>query len=442
MPRRRVALQQFIPGSFKADVSAVDARTRSQIDDMVGDADHLGMVLHQQHRIAGVAQPAYRALEPFDVARMQADARLVEDVEHVGERGVDVLGNLAALRFAAGERADRPVERQVAEADLFQRRQARADGGLQVGRQRVGEPGDPGVEPGDRQGADLRDVQALDAAGQHFGIEARAAAVGAGAHRQHRIQHGGVQQPFLGVDDAAVHTRDQAFVLSGLGPVRRRVFEADLRAVEEEVQFFGRIVLDFLVEVEQAAVRVADPAPAALAEGDVVDGVLVVEALVEIHEFVDVELPDLAQAGAARTAALRMVEAETVGIAHERLAYARKEQAQQRVDIRVCADGRAGILRRLLLVDDDGDGKALDGVDLRASVFREILLHEGGEGVIELPTALRRDGIHHQGALARAGYAGENGDLVFRYVERDIAQVVLPRPADPDGVETVHRQRP
>ena len=102
MSRGRVASQQVVERSLELDPAAVDAGARPQVHDVVGDADHLGMVLHQQHRIAGVAQPAYRALEPFDVARMQADARLVEDVEYVGERGVDVLGNLAALRLAAG----------------------------------------------------------------------------------------------------------------------------------------------------------------------------------------------------------------------------------------------------------------------------------------------------------------------------------------------------
>ena len=35
------------------------------------------------------------------------------------------------------------------------------------------------------------------------------------------------------------------------------------------------------------------PAPAAFAEGDVVDGVLVVERLVEVDELVDVQLTDL-----------------------------------------------------------------------------------------------------------------------------------------------------
>ena len=172
------------------------------------------------------------------------------------------------------------------------------------------------------------------------------------------------------------------------------------------------------------------------------DGIFVVEALVEIHEFVDVEFPDLAQPGAARAAALRMVEAETVGVAHERFAHAREQQADQRVDIRIGADGGAGVLGGFLLVDDDGDGQPLDRIDFWPAVFGEILLHESGEGVVELAAAFRREGVHDQGTLSGAGYAGENGDLVFGDVERQVAEIVFAGPAHADGIEGIHRQRP
>ena len=92
-----------------------------------------------------------------------------------------------------------------------------------------------------------------------------------------------MEQAFLRVDDAAVHARYKTFVFGGLGPVRRRIFQLYLWRIKEKVEFLGGVVLDFLVEVEQAAVGVAYPSPAAFAEGDVMDGVLVVERFVEIH---------------------------------------------------------------------------------------------------------------------------------------------------------------
>ena len=140
-------------------------------------------------------------------------------------------------------------------------------------------------------------------------------AVGADAHVEHRVQDSSVQQSLLAVDYAAVHARDDTLVLGRFGPVGGRILEADLRAVEEQVKLLGAVVLDLLVQVKQAAVGVADPAPAALAKGDIVDRVLVVEALVKIDQLVDVELAYLAQTRTAGTAALGVIEAERLGIA-------------------------------------------------------------------------------------------------------------------------------
>ena len=210
-----------------------------------------------------------------------------------------------------------------------------------------------------------------------------------------------MEQPLLRVDDAAVHTGNEAFVLGGLGPVGRRVLQLDLRRVEEEVEFLRRIVLDFLVEVEEAAVGVANPTPAALAEGDVVDGVLVVERLVEIDQLVDVQLADFAQPAAARAAARRVVEREGVGVAHEGLSDAREEQTQQGVDVGVGAHRGARVGSRFTLLDDDGDGQVLNVAHVRPSIFGQVLLREGGEGVVELAPRLGRDGVQHQRRLAR-----------------------------------------
>ena len=73
---------------------------------------------------------------------------------------------------------------------------------------------------------------------------------------------------------------------------------------------------------------VTDPAPAALAEGDVVYGVLIVERFVEVDQFMDVQFADLAQTGAAWTTARGVVERESVGIANERLTDAGEQQSQ------------------------------------------------------------------------------------------------------------------
>ena len=131
---------------------------------------------------------------------------------------------------------------------------------------------------------------AVNLAAPHPFVEAGAATVGTGTHGQHGVKHGGMKKTLFRVDDAAVHSGDKPFVFGAFGPVVRRVFEFDLGRVEEKVELFGRVVLDFLVEVEESAVCVTYPAPSAFAESNIVYGVFVVERLVEIHKFVDVQL--------------------------------------------------------------------------------------------------------------------------------------------------------
>ena len=70
--------------------------------------------------------------QPAVVARVQADGRLVEDVEDAGQAAADLAGEADALRFAAGQGRRRPAEGQVIEADVDEELQAIADLAQQV----------------------------------------------------------------------------------------------------------------------------------------------------------------------------------------------------------------------------------------------------------------------------------------------------------------------
>ena len=136
-PGERAALPQPIDGAFEDHLAAGGAGAWTEIDDVVGDRDRLGLVLDHEHGIALVAQPQQQAVHPLDVVGVQPDRRLVEHVGHIGERRPEVADHLGALRLAARQRAGRPVEAQVAETDLHervervpQRRQQRRDGRL------------------------------------------------------------------------------------------------------------------------------------------------------------------------------------------------------------------------------------------------------------------------------------------------------------------------
>ena len=68
-----------------------------------------------------------RVEQPVVVARVQADRRLVEDVEHADQAAADLAGQANALRLAAGERRRGAVEREVVEADVVQEAEPAAD---------------------------------------------------------------------------------------------------------------------------------------------------------------------------------------------------------------------------------------------------------------------------------------------------------------------------
>ena len=94
---------------------------------MVGRLDDLAVVLDQDQRVAQVAQVPQRPQQPGVVARVQADRRLVEHVEHAGQSAADLAGQADPLALAAGERRRAAGQGQVVEADVDQERQPVAD---------------------------------------------------------------------------------------------------------------------------------------------------------------------------------------------------------------------------------------------------------------------------------------------------------------------------
>ena len=102
------------------DVAAVLAGAGAHVDDVVGDAHGLFVVLDDDDGVAEVAQAQQRVDEAAVVALVQADAGLVEDVEHADQRRADLRGQADALRLAAGERGRGALEREVADADVVE----------------------------------------------------------------------------------------------------------------------------------------------------------------------------------------------------------------------------------------------------------------------------------------------------------------------------------
>ena len=72
-------------------------------------------------------RPLQRGEQPVVVALVQADARLVQNVKHADQPRADLRGQPDALRLAAAQRAALAVEREITEADIFQKAEPRAD---------------------------------------------------------------------------------------------------------------------------------------------------------------------------------------------------------------------------------------------------------------------------------------------------------------------------
>ena len=107
--------------------SAMYACAGPQIDDMVGAPHEFVVVFDDEEGIALVAERFEGLDQAVVVARVQADAGLVEHVEDAGEIGAELRGEADALGFAAGKRPGGAVEREIAEAHMVEKTQAFPD---------------------------------------------------------------------------------------------------------------------------------------------------------------------------------------------------------------------------------------------------------------------------------------------------------------------------
>ncbi len=201
--------------------------------------------------------------------------------------------------------------------------------------------------------------------------------------------------------------------------------------VEEVGAFLGGIVLDRLVEIEQARAGIGAPPPTIDLEA-LVDQRPLVERPALVHHHGHVHGHRLADAFAVRAHAARIVVGIIAWRRQARLAQPGKQHTQHLRRVGRRRHGGAQITAQPLLVDDDGGRNVLQHIGVRLAVMRHELLHEGRIGLVDQPLAFRRDGIEHQGGLARARHPGEHGDPALGNIERDVLEIVLPRAADDD----------
>src|SRR5262249_7417477 len=98
---RFAVLHYLLQWPFGHDLAAVHARTGAEFDNVIRGPNCVGVVLHDDHRIAQIAKP-FQRLDHFDVVfGMQSDARFVQHVQHPHQTRADLRRKPDTLRFAA-----------------------------------------------------------------------------------------------------------------------------------------------------------------------------------------------------------------------------------------------------------------------------------------------------------------------------------------------------
>ena len=98
-------LLDLLGRSLGDDAPAVRASARTDVDDVVGRVHRVLIMFDDNQRIAEVAQVLERREQAVVVALVQADARLVEDVEDALQARADLRREADALGLAARKRA-------------------------------------------------------------------------------------------------------------------------------------------------------------------------------------------------------------------------------------------------------------------------------------------------------------------------------------------------
>ncbi len=109
------------------DLPAANAGAGSEIDDVIGGAHGVFVVLDHHDRVALIAEAAQGVQQAVVVAGMQADRGLVENVEHAHQPAADLAGQADALHLAAGERGSGAVQGEIIETHVLEELQAAAD---------------------------------------------------------------------------------------------------------------------------------------------------------------------------------------------------------------------------------------------------------------------------------------------------------------------------
>jgi len=112
----------------------VRARAGPEVDDIIGVPHGFFVMLNHEQRVPARLEALERVEQLLVIARMQADGRFVENVEHPAEVRAELGGQANALRFPPLKRGDTTAQVEVAEPDFLEKFQAFTNLGQDVAR--------------------------------------------------------------------------------------------------------------------------------------------------------------------------------------------------------------------------------------------------------------------------------------------------------------------
>src|SRR5438093_1176247 len=98
-------------------LAALLARPGTQLHHVVGRENHLPVMFHDDHRVAGYGQVAQDRGERGGVAGMQTNRRLIQDIQRTDQPSPKLIRQGDPLGLSAGESAGLTGESQVGEAN-------------------------------------------------------------------------------------------------------------------------------------------------------------------------------------------------------------------------------------------------------------------------------------------------------------------------------------
>ena len=124
----RSRVERDVLGSTLRDnEAAVRAGAGSQIYYVIRAANRLFIVFDDKNRVSQITKVFKRIKQLAIVARVETNRGLVQNIQHTSELRADLRRKPDALAFTARERRRRSIERDISEADSFQKAHALAN---------------------------------------------------------------------------------------------------------------------------------------------------------------------------------------------------------------------------------------------------------------------------------------------------------------------------